>query len=179
MRAEYPQDIFVIQRSVPVHGSTQLGLRSHPTGSVTHEAFTTTFTFVRSEKPIYTTMLIRPFSPCHSTRAMAGPIISHIRNSYPAFPGEVHDGWGAHMGFPRFLVFGPAEHKLHINVLELKALQHWSQILQGHHVMITAGNTTVVAYINKRGGTHSHSHFALLTGPQGKDLIRLVPQLLK
>ena len=45
---------FVAQRSVPVHGITQLGLRSYPTGSVTHEALTTTFSFVRFDKPVYT-----------------------------------------------------------------------------------------------------------------------------
>ena len=87
-------DSFVEQRGVPVHGITQLGLRSHPTGSDTHEAFTMTFLFVMSDKPVYTTVSIRPFSPCYPTQAMAGPIISHIRNSYPAFPGRVHDFHG-------------------------------------------------------------------------------------
>ena len=28
--------------------------------------------------------------------------------------------------------------------------------IKGHHVLITTDNTTVVAYINKQGGTHSH-----------------------
>ena len=45
---------FVAQRSVPVHGITQLGLGSYPTGSVIHEALTTTFSFVRFDKPVYT-----------------------------------------------------------------------------------------------------------------------------
>ena len=49
---------------------------------------------------------------------------------------------------------------LHINVLELRAvilaLHHWVTLLQGHHVLIATDNTTVVAYINKQGGTHSH-----------------------
>ena len=82
---------FVVQRGVPVHGITQLSLWSRPTGSVTHEALTTTIPFAMSDKPVYTTMLIRPFSPCHPTRAMAGPIFSHIRNPYPAFSSEVDD----------------------------------------------------------------------------------------
>ena len=54
-----------------------------------------------------------------------------------------------------------SERKLHINVLELKtvilAFQHRASVLQGHHVMIATDNTTVVAYINKQGGTHSHT----------------------
>ena len=29
-------------------------------------------------------------SPCCPTQAVAGPIVSHIRNPYPAFPGGVH-----------------------------------------------------------------------------------------
>ena len=87
-------DSFVIQRSVPVHGITQLGLRSHPTGSITHEALTTILLFVRSDKTVYSTMSFRPFSPCHPTQVMAGPIVSHIRNPYPAFPGGVHDFLG-------------------------------------------------------------------------------------
>ena len=49
---------------------------------------------------------------------------------------------------------------LHINVLELMAvilaLSYWAAVLQGHPVLIATDNTTVVAYINKQGGTHSH-----------------------
>ena len=52
------------------------------------------------------------------------------------------------------------ERKLHIYVLGLKALilalHHWAAALQGHHVLIATDNTTVIAYINKQGGTHSH-----------------------
>ena len=39
---------FVVQRSVPIYGITQLGLRSHPTGSSTLEALTT-LSFIRSK----------------------------------------------------------------------------------------------------------------------------------
>ena len=39
----FSQKIFVLHRSVPIHGITQLGLRSHPTGSSTLDASTTTF----------------------------------------------------------------------------------------------------------------------------------------
>ena len=80
----------VVHRSVPVDGSTQLGLRSHPFGSFTLEAFTTTFSFFRSDTPVCTTATFRPCSPCYPTQAAAGPIVSHIRNRYPAFPGGVH-----------------------------------------------------------------------------------------
>ena len=51
-----------------------------------------------------------------------------------------------------------SERRLHISNLELKvvmlALHHWVSVLS---VMISTDNTTVVAYINKQGGTHSHT----------------------
>ena len=37
------------------------------------------------------------------------------------------------------------------------ALQHWVSVSQGHQVMIATDNNTVVAYINKQAGTHSHT----------------------
>ena len=97
---------YVVQRSVPVHGITQLGLWSHPTGSTKHEALTMTLSFVRSDKPVYTTVSIRPFSPCHRTQAMAGPIISHMSEipirpfqaQFTIFTDASTQGWGAHMG---------------------------------------------------------------------------------
>ena len=42
-------------KSVQIHGITQLGLRSHPTGSPVFEAPLTTFSFIRPDKPVYTT----------------------------------------------------------------------------------------------------------------------------
>ena len=98
---------------------------------------------------------------------MAGPIVSHVRNPYPTFPGGVHNfhkhlypGMGRpHGGFPDSGCLDPFC-KLHINVLELQAvilaLQHSVAVLQGQHVIIATDNATVVAYINKQGGTHSH-----------------------
>ena len=153
-------DSSVIQRSVPVHGITQLGLRSHPTGSTTHEAHTTTFSFLRADKPVYTTMSVRPFSPCQPTQAMAGPIVSHIRNSYPAFPGRIHDfhlypGLGCPQGgFPDFGCLDPFRTQA----------PHQCAAAQGNNiVMIATDNTTVVAYINKHGGlTHSHALLQLV-----------------
>ena len=98
----------VIFRSVPIHGITQLGIRSHPTVSPVFEAPATTFAIARPDKPVYTTMSVSPFSSCHLTQAMAGPIFSHVRNPYPTFPGRVHGFHGRlypglgrpHGGFP-------------------------------------------------------------------------------
>ena len=148
----------VVQRSVPIHGITQLVLRSHPTGS-------STLSFIRSDKPVFNTPAFRP---CYTTQAVAGPIVSHIRNPYLIFPGGVHHfhrrldpGRGRPHGDSQIVgVWTRSEHELHINVLELRAailaLHHWATVLQGRHVLIATDNTTVVAYINKQGGTHSN-----------------------
>ena len=42
-------------QSVPVHGFTQLGFRSYLAGSSVPEAVTMSFSFLRSDKPIFTT----------------------------------------------------------------------------------------------------------------------------
>ena len=56
--------------------------------------------------------------------------------------------------------------KLHINVLELKvvslALRDFKDQCQNQTVLVATDNSTVVAYINKQGGTHSAEMCALL-----------------
>ena len=58
------------------------------------------------------------------------------------------------------------EKRLHINVLELKAvslaLQSFKDQCQNQTVLVAMDNSTVVAYINKQGGTHSAEMCALL-----------------
>ena len=56
--------------------------------------------------------------------------------------------------------------RLHINVLELKAvslaLRDFKDQCQNQTVLVAMDNSTVVAYINKQGGTHSAEMCALL-----------------
>ena len=56
--------------------------------------------------------------------------------------------------------------RLHINVLELKAvslaLRDFKDQCQNQTVLVATDNSTVVAYINKQGGTHSVEMCALL-----------------
>lgn len=53
------------------------------------------------------------------------------------------------------------ESKLHINFLELKAIHFgllcFSSLIKNKNVQIFSDNSTAVSYINKMGGTHSHS----------------------
>ena len=106
----------VVFSSVPIHGITQLGLRSHPTGSPVFEAPSTTFSFIRPDKPVYTTVSVRPFSSCHLTQAVAAPIFSHVNNPYSTFPAGVYDfhrrlypGLGRPHGDSQMRVFEPVQ----------------------------------------------------------------------
>ena len=129
------------------------------------ETITRTFSFFRSDKRVYTTASLRPISSCQPTQAMARPVFSYFWNPLPTFPG-VHNFYGhiypglgrPNGGFPDFGFWTRSDRKLHFKILELKAvnlpLHQW---VSGHQLMITTDNTIVVAYINKQGGTHSHT----------------------
>ena len=84
--------------------------------------------------------------------------------------------------------WGCLDRQIHINFLELKAvvaaLHHWVSVLWGQ-VLIAMGNTTVVSYINKQGGTHSltflHLVVVLFMWLQVQDIVlsaRLIPGCL-
>ena len=71
-----------------------------------------------------------------------------------------NSGWGAHL--ENQMIHGewsPSERKRHINQLELlailKAVFHWTNVLRGKNIMVASDNSTVVAYINRQGGTRS------------------------
>ena len=76
-------------------------------------------------------------------------------------------GWGAHLLDQRVSgVWSDQEKVLHINLLEMKALflglQAFREDVIGHHVTAMCDNSTVVAYVNKQGGTVSRA-LCLLT----------------
>lgn len=69
-------------------------------------------------------------------------------------------GWGGHMtGAVAQGVWSTQESKLHINILELRAIRltliHFARFLQEAHVMIRTDNVTAKAFINRQGGTRS------------------------
>ena len=69
-------------------------------------------------------------------------------------------GWGAHLLDQNVSgVWSDQEKLLHINLLEMKALflglQAFQEDVAGHHVTAMCDNSTVVAYVNKQGGTVS------------------------
>ena len=158
----------VVYGSVPVHGVTQLGFRSHPTGSSTPEAITTTFSFLRSDKPYTpprrsdTLVLAKLLRQLQDLSFLtSGDPIRPFQVVFMIFTCASTQGWGAHMGDCQTLsIWTHSNCKLHINTLELNAvilaLHQWVSVLQGHQVMIATDNTTVVSYIHKQGGTDSY-----------------------
>ena len=76
-------------------------------------------------------------------------------------------GWGAHLLDQNVSgVWSDQEKLLHINLLEMKALflglQAFQEDVSGRHVTAMYDNSTVVAYVNKQGGTVSRA-LCLLT----------------
>ena len=83
------------------------------------------------------------------------------------FTDASNEGWGAHLEQSSTQgLWSPQEKGLHINVQELKAvflaLRHFKDQCQDQTVLVATDNSTVVAYINKQGGTHSAEMCALL-----------------
>ena len=88
-------------------------------------------------------------------------------HSIQLFTDASNEGWGAHLDQSSTKgLWSDQEKRLHINVLELKAvslaLRNFKDQCQSQTVLVAADNSTVVAYINKQGGTHSVEMCALL-----------------
>lgn len=71
-------------------------------------------------------------------------------------------GWGAHLGTTKIAgSWGEGDTKLHINILEMKAVQialiKFRQLITNQCVLIKSDNSTVVSYINRQGGTKSQN----------------------
>ena len=66
-------------------------------------------------------------------------------------------GWGIHLLDRVVSGVWSVQEKLHINLLEMKAmflaLQSFWELVTGHHVTVFCDNSTVVAYVNNQGGT--------------------------
>ena len=82
--------------------------------------------------------------------------------SYTIFTDASLSGWGAHVEPEGLLFHGlwtEDQSRLHINVLEMKAillsLTRAIHKVKNSTVLVSTDNTTVVAYIRHQGGTHS------------------------
>ena len=101
------------------------------------------------------------------SNVMKGADLHPKDHSTQLFTDASNEGWGAHLdqNFTKGL-WSDREIRLHINVLELKAvslaLRDFKDQCQNQTVLVATDNSTVVAYINKQGGTHSAEMCALL-----------------
>ena len=81
-------------------------------------------------------------------------------HSIQLFTEASNEGWGAHLEQTSTKgLWSDRVKRLHINVLELKAvslaLQRFKDQFQNQTVLVAMDNSTVVAYMNKQGRTHS------------------------
>ena len=82
--------------------------------------------------------------------------------SHHIFSDASLTGWGSHLepeGLLYHGVWSKTQSRLHINILEMIAisltLRRALQFIKNSTVLISTDNTTVVAYLNCQGGTHS------------------------
>ena len=98
---------------------------------------------------------------------LEGQALHPLDHSVQVFTDASKEGWGAHIeGQTCRGTWSVQESKLHINILELKAvllaLKEFRTLVSGRVVMVATDNTTVLAYINKQGGMRSGDLCALL-----------------
>ena len=94
------------------------------------------------------------------TNVMKGADLHPKDHSIQLFTDASNEGWGAHLDQNSTKgLWSEREKRLHINVLELKAvslaLRDFKDQCQNQTVLVATDNSTVIAYINKQGGTHS------------------------
>ena len=101
------------------------------------------------------------------SNVMKGADLHPKDHSIQLFTDASNEGWGAHRDQNSTKgLWSDREKRLHTNVLELKAvslaLRDFKDRCQNQTVLVGTDNSTVVAYINKQGGTHSAEMCALL-----------------
>ena len=101
------------------------------------------------------------------SNVMKGADLHPKDHSIQLFTDASNEGWGAHLDQNSTKgLWSDREKRLHLNVLELKAvslaLRDFKDQCQNQTVLVATDNSTVVAYINKQGGTHSAEMCALL-----------------
>ena len=101
------------------------------------------------------------------SNVMRGADLHPKDHSIQLFTDASNEDWGAHLDQSSTKgLWSDREKRLHINVLELKAvslaLRSFKDQCQNQIVPVATDNSTVIAYINKQGGTRSAEMCALL-----------------
>ena len=102
------------------------------------------------------------------TNVVKGSDLHPKDHSIQLFTDASSKRWGAHLEQTSTKgLWSDREKRLHINVLDLKAvslaLRSFKDQYQNQTVLVATDNSTVVAFINKQGGTHSVEMCALLS----------------
>ena len=101
------------------------------------------------------------------TNMMKGADLHPKDHSIQLFTDASNEAWGTHLEQTSVIgLWSDREKRLHINVLELKAvslaLQRFKDQCPNQTVLVATDNSPVVAYINKQDVTHSVEMCALL-----------------
>ena len=104
---------------------------------------------------------------------MIGEDLHPKHHSIQLFTDASNKAWDAHLNQSSTKgLWSEGDKKLHINVLEVKVvsltLRSFKDHCQNQTVLVAMDNSTVVAYINKQGRTHSaetHSRMSKCDGP--------------
>ena len=103
---------------------------------------------------------VRPWTDIDFLKSMSP--LHHPVPQLHLFTDSSLEGWGAHM--EEHMASGywsPAWKTQHIYVLEMQAvwlaLQAFADYIKGNSILLSTDNTTVAAYLNRQGGTHSQS----------------------
>ena len=101
------------------------------------------------------------------TNVIKGADLHPKDHNIQTFTDASNKGWGAHLEQTSTKgLWSDREKRLHINVLKLKAVslavQSFKDQCQTQRVLVATDNSTVVAYINKQGGTHPAEMCALM-----------------
>ena len=166
MHAEYPHNQFCQCPNLLGSLVWASGLYLRPLQQHFHSlGLTNWLTTTRGSDPLVLANLLRQWQDL--SFLTSGIPIRPFQAEFTSFTDASNKSWGCpDAGFPDFGFWTHSDHKL-VNTVELKGVilaPITVSVLRGHQLMIATDNTTVVAYINKQGGTHSHSMLCLLVG---------------
>ncbi|VDI57090.1 Hypothetical predicted protein, partial [Mytilus galloprovincialis] len=91
-----------------------------------------------------------------------GSFVGSSNPSLTLFTDASLMGWGAYLeGRTASALWSGAQLEEHINLLEMRAvflsLRQFQAVIQGQSLLVATDNSTVVAYLQNQGGTHSFS----------------------
>ena len=102
----------------------------------------------------------------NESNVLRGQPLHPLQHALQMFTDSSNEGWGTHLGDTARGTWSDPESRLHINLLELKAvflaLKSFEHLCRDQIVPIATYNTTVISYINREDGMRSGSLCALL-----------------